>query len=190
MTSVAKANLREIFAKNPDDTARTMLNSQGYEFQENGTIEMNEILSYAHELFDSKVKQIKEAYVRSVWKKLVAGITYSELERLFDELTPTRRCSYSLEAIFTQVPAKVLVNRIAALPNSGKIEFATFLVHRYYLEGSGIIGSLWDDMKKDKNALKKISIGLKSKAKRQKLIDKEMTLEVAKRIDEAVEKMS
>ena len=40
------------------------------------------------------------------------------------------------------------------------------------------------------DVLKRISAGLKSKAKRQKLIDKEMTLEVSKKIDEAVLKMS
>ena len=121
---------------------------------------------------------------------MIAGVTCSELERSFDEVTPTRRCSYANEAIFTQVPTKGMVERIASLPNAGKIEFATFLVHRYYLEGAGIAGSLWDEMKKDKDALEKISSGLKSKARRQKLIDKEMTLEVAKKIDEAVGKMS
>ena len=49
-----------------------------------------------------------------------------------------------------------------------------------------------DDKKRlqGKVALEKISSGLKLKARRQKLIDKEMTLEVAKKIDEAVEKMS
>lgn len=190
VVSVAKANIRDIFGKYSDDAARTMLNSQGYEFQEHGTTEMNAILSYAHQLFDSKVKQTEKEYVKNVWKKLIAGVTCSELERLFDEVTPTRRCSYANEAIFTQVPIKVMVERIASLPNAGKIEFATFLVHRYYLEGAGIAGSLWDEMKKDKDALEKISSGLKLKARRQKLIDKEMTLEVAKKIDEAVEKMS
>lgn len=95
-----------------------------------------------------------------------------------------------MESIFVQVPAKVMVEKIAVLPNATKIEFATFLVHRYYLEGSGIIASVRDEMKKDKDALERISAGLKSKAKRQKLIDKEMTLEVSKKIDEAVLKMS
>lgn len=190
VVSVAKANMREIFGKYPEDVTRTMLNSQGYEFQEHGTTEMNAILSYAHQLFDSKVKQTEKAYIQSVWNKLVAGVTYNELENLFDEITPTRRCSYAMESIFIQVPAKVMVEKIAVLPNATKIEFATFLVHRYYLEGSGIIGSVRDEMKKDKDVLKRISAGLKSKAKRQKLIDKEMTLEVSKKIDEAVLKMS
>lgn len=190
VVSVAKANMREIFGKYPEDVTRTMLNSQGYEFQEHGTTEMNAILSYAHQLFDSKVKQTEKAYIQSVWNKLVAGVTYNELENLFDEITPTRRCSYAMESIFIQVPAKVMVEKIAVLPNATKIEFATFLVHRYYLEGSGIIGSVRDEMKKDKDVLKRISAGLKSKAKRQKLIDKEMTLEVSKKIDEAVQKMS
>lgn len=190
VVSVAKANMREIFGKYPEDVTRTMLNSQGYEFQEHGTTEMNAILSYAHQLFDSKVKQTEKAYIQSVWNKLVAGVTYNELENLFDEITPTRRCSYATECIFIQVPAKVMVEKIAVLPNATKIEFATFLVHRYYLEGSGIIGSVRDEMKKDKDVLKRISAGLKSKAKRQKLIDKEMTLEVSKKIDEAVLKMS
>lgn len=190
VVSVAKANMREIFGKYPEDVTRTMLNSQGYEFQEHGTTEMNAILSYAHQLFDSKVKQTEKAYIQSVWNKLVAGVTYNELENLFDEITPTRRCSYAMESIFIQVPAKVMVDKIAVLPNATKIEFATFLVHRYYLEGSGIIGSVRDEMKKDKDVLKRISAGLKSKAKRQKLIDKEMTLEVSKKIDEAVLKMS
>lgn len=190
VVSVAKANMREIFGKYPEDVSRTMLNSQGYEFQEHGTAEMNAILSYAHQLYDSKVKQTEEAYIKSVWEKLVAGVTCNELEKIFDEVTPTRRCSYAMESIFVQVPAKVMVEKIAVLPNATKIEFATFLVHRYYLEGSGIIASVRDEMKKDKDALERISAGLKSKAKRQKLIDKEMTLEVSKKIDEAVLKMS
>ena len=49
--------------------------------------------------------------------------------------------------------------------------------------------ALEKSLNEDKNALVRISIGLKSKAKRQKLIDKEMTLEVAKKIDETVGKM-
>lgn len=189
VVSVAKANIRKIFSKYPEDEARTMLSSQGYEFLEHGTKEMNAILSFANQLFDSKVKRIEEVYVKSIWEKLVAGVTSGELERLFDKGTPTHRCSYAMEAIFTQVPTKVMVERIASLPNAGKLEFATFLGHRYYLEGSGIAGGLWDEMKKDKDALVKISSGLKSKARRQKLIDKEMTLKIAKKIDEAVGKM-
>ena len=45
-------------------------------------------------------------------------------------------------------------------------------------------------MKSDKDSLVKISAGLKSKARRLKLIDKVMILEVAGKIDEAVMKMS
>ena len=187
---VAKANMREISVKYPDDISRMMLNSQGYEFQEHGTDEMNEILSYAHELFDLKVKQAEELYIKDAWKKLVDGITCNELDRLFDELTPTKRCSYSMESIFKQENPKVMVERIVKLHNVGKIEFATFLVRRYYLEGAGINGNIRDEMKLDRDSLIKISAGLKSSARRLKLIDKEMLLEVASRIDEAVRKMS
>lgn len=83
-----------------------------------------------------------------------------------------------------------MVERIVKLPNVGKIEFATFLVRRYYLEGAGINGNIRDEMKLDRDSLIKISAGLKSSARRLRLIDKEMLLEVASRIDEAVRKMS
>lgn len=190
IVSVAKANMRDIFIKYPYDIARTMLNSQGYEFQEHGTVEMNEILSYANELFDLKIKKTEESYIRGAWAKLTAGITCNELDRLFDESTPTRRCSYSMESIFKQESPKVMIERIVKLPNAGKIEFSTFLVRRYYLEGAGIYGSIREEMKSDKESLVKISTGLKSKARRLKLIDKAMLLEVAGKIDEAVRKMS
>ena len=186
---VAKANIRAIVDKYPMDITRTKLNSQGYEFQDHESEEMKEILSYAHEMYDYGVKQAEEAYVKSVWDRLVPGITCRELDRLFDEVTPTRRCSYDMEGIFWQVSPKEMVNRLVALPNSDKMEFVTFLVHRYYLEGAGIIGGVRNEMKVDKSALEMIASGLKSKARRQKLIDKTVTLEVAKRIDEAVGKM-
>jgi len=60
------------------------------------------------------------------------------------------------------------------------------LVNRYYLNGSGINGFIREEMKVDKNALEKISAGLKSQSRRLTLIDKVMTIAVAKRIDEAV----
>lgn len=187
---VAKANIRKIFVNYPDDVARTMLNSQGYEFLEYATAEMHEILSYANKLYDIKVRQTEQTYIKGVWNKLVAGITCSELNRLFDEITPIKRCSYSREGIFKQESSKVMIERIVKLPNASKIEFILFLINRYYLEGSGINGRISDEMKTDKNSLIKISTGLKSSARRLKLIDKAMLLEVANKIDEAVGKMN
>ena len=100
VVSVAKANIRNIFIKYPDDFAHTMLNTQGYEFQESETEEMKEILSYANQLFNAKVKKVEESYVKGVWEKLTPGITCEDLERLFDKATPTNRCSYSMECVF------------------------------------------------------------------------------------------
>lgn len=69
------------------------------------------------------------------------------------------------------------------------MEFAAFLVERYYLNGPGVMGNVWDEMKADKTNLAKISSTLKIKAKRLKLLDKEKTLYIASKIDEAVFKM-
>jgi hypothetical protein len=69
------------------------------------------------------------------------------------------------------------------------VEFASFIVGRYYLEGAGIIGSIYDEMKADKQNLVKISFLLKKKSKRLRLLDKEKTLFIASKIDEAVAKM-
>ena len=186
IVKVSKANMRQIFRVYPNDIVRITLNTQGYEFLEHDTEEMNEILAYAHHIFDSRVKQMEKAYIKCVWDKLESGITASELNRLLGEITPTRRCSYDMEGVFWQISPKEMIKKIVALPNADKIEFETFLVNRYYLNGSGINGFIREEMKVDKNALEKISAGLKSQSRRLTLIDKVMTIAVAKRIDEAV----
>lgn len=113
----------------------------------------------------------------------------SNLEKWFDEFTPTRRCKYAQETIFTQVQAKKLAEKIAAFSNKAQIEFSNFLVHRYYLEGTYIRESLTLEIKKEENSLTEISKLLKSKARNLKFIDKEMTLAIAGKLDEAVKKM-
>ena len=166
-----------------------MLNSQGYEFLESNTSEMKSIITYAQDLFQQQISRIERDYVVKAWEKVGSDVTRNDLDRLFDELTPTRRCRYGDEGIFIQIATKVMVDKIEALSNASKLEFASFLVARYNLEGSGVIGSVREEMKKDKDALVKISDGLKRRAKRLKLIDKEMTLEIASKMDEAVGKM-
>ena len=69
------------------------------------------------------------------------------------------------------------------------MEFCHFLVERYYLKGSSCLGEIRQEIKQDKEPLGKIANLLKSKAKRQKLIDKENTIRIANRIDEAIGKM-
>ena len=56
-------------------------------------------------------------------------------------------------------------------------------------DGAFIGGTITSEQKADKQPLSKISAILKKRAKRLKLIDKEMTHAVAQKIDEAVAKM-
>ena len=90
------------------------------------------------------------------------------------------------EAIFMQVPPKVLAEKIVSLSNASKIEFSSFLISRYYLKGASIGGTINNEQKADKKPLNEISAILKKRAKRLRLIDKQMTLAVAEKIDEAV----
>lgn len=189
IVSTAKANILAINKANPNEMTRIAMNSQGYEFYESDTKEMMEILSFASSLVQKQSKKLESDFVAKAWAKLEAGMTCSDIENLFDQPTSTHRTHYSYEDIFTQVSPKILANKIVNLPNETKMEFSHFLVSRYYLEGSRILGSLTDEMKKDKDSLHKISDLLKSKAKRLKLIDKEVTLLIASKIDEAVMKM-
>ena len=189
LVSVAKSNVKSIYERYPEEWPRLMLNSQGYEFQEGNSVEMQEISRYVNDLFQKKIGAKEKEYVAGVWHSIGTEITHQELDKLFDVSTPTRRCKYSYEALFVQVKPRVLVDIIVGLTNASKIEFSSFLVSRYFLKGASIGGSLTDEMKADKQALNKISAMLKSRAKRLSLIDKEMTLKVADKIDEAVSKM-
>ena len=189
VVKIAKSNIKDINDKYPDDATRYYLNSQGYEFHESDTDEMREIISFSGELYQKRIKKQEIDYVAGIWQSMNDSLTHSWLNDKFDEATPTRRCSYSMEAIFTQVSPSYLADKLANLSNNAKIEFCHFMIGRYYLKGSNIIGELGKEMKPDKEPLEKISKLLKSKAKRQKLIDKENTLHIASKIDEAIEKL-
>ena len=75
------------------------------------------------------------------------------------------------------------------LSNAAKEEFASFLIERYYLPEMGVIGTIREEKRADKDNLTKISTLLKTHSKRLKLLDKEKTLYIAKKMDEAVAKM-
>lgn len=189
LVSVAKSNVKALFEKYPEDASHIMLSSQGYEFQEGNSAEMLEITMYIHDMFQKKIGAVEKKYVAGVWNSLGTEITQRELDNLFDVSTPTRRCHYSYEAIFMQVHPKVLAEKIVSLSNASKIEFSLFLISRYYLKGTSIGGNINNEQKTDKKPLNEISAILKKRAKRLKLIDKQMTLTVAEKIDEAVGKM-
>ena len=186
---LAKKNITEIFKAYPNDLSRIVTNGQGYEFQESTTEEMREIIGYASSLMQKRMALVEKDYVTEAWNELKAGMSHLDIENLFDRPTSTHRCYYSQEGIFWQVAPKILAEKIVCLPNVTKMEFSYFLMGRYYLEGSGIRGMMREEMKIDKEPLMKISAILKSKAKRLKLLDKEETLFVAGKIDEAVSKM-
>lgn len=185
----AKSNIKAISEKYPDDTVRNHLNSQGYEFHEHNTDEMREIVSYLGELNHKRIKKQETDYVATVWESMDDNMTYGWLYDKFKQSTPTRRCAYSMEAIFVQVSPTFMANKLACLSNGAKMEFCHFLVERYYLKGSSCLGEIRQEIKQDKEPLEKIANLLKSKAKRQKLIDKENTIRIANRIDEAIGKM-
>ena len=132
---------------------------------------------------------MEKQYVADAWNRLSSGMTHGDIDNLFDQPTPTHRCHYSQEGIFWQVSPKVLTEIILSLSNATELEFSFFLSSRYYLKDSQIIGTLYSEMKTDKESLGRISMALQSKAKRLKLIDKEATLRIASKMDEAVEKM-
>ena len=185
----AKSNIKAISEKYPDDTVRNHLNSQGYEFHEHNTDEMREIVSYLGELNHKRIKKQETDYVATVWESMDDNMTYGWLYDKFEQSTPTRRCAYSMEAIFVQVSPTFMANKLACLSNGAKMEFCHFLVERYYLKGSSCLGEIRQEIKRDKEPLEKIANLLKSKAKRQKLIDKENTIRIVNRIDEAIGKM-
>ena len=185
----AKSNIKAISEKYPDDTVRNHLNSQGYEFHEHNTDEMREIVSYSGELNHKRIKKQETDYVATVWESMDDNMTYGWLYDKFKQSTPTRRCAYSMEAIFVQVSPTFMANKLACLSNGAKMEFCHFLVERYYLKGSSCLGEIRQEIKQDKEPLEKIANLLKSKAKRQKLIDKDNTIRIANRIDEAIGKM-
>lgn len=185
----AKSNIKAISEKYPDDTVRNHLNSQGYEFHEHNTDEMREIVSYLGELNHKRIKKQETDYVATVWESMDDNMTYGWLYDKFEQSTPTRRCTYSMEAIFVQVSPTFMANKLACLSNGAKMEFCHFLVERYYLKGSSCLSEIRQEIKQDKEPLEKIANLLKSKAKRQKLIDKENTIRIANRIDEAIGKM-
>ena len=189
VVSTAKKNIECIYKTYPDDWSRVMLNGQGYEFKESGSAEMKAILSYAAMLFQKRVNKLEKEYVMKVWNSLGPDTTRDSLNAQFDQPTPTRRCHYSDESIFTQVSPRVMANKIVALPNAAKEEFASFLIERYYLPEMGVIGTIMEEKRADKDNLAKISAFLRTRSKRLKLLDKEKMLYIAKKMDQAVEKM-
>ena len=189
VVSNAKRTIIKIHKIYPNDIARLALNSQGYEFQESDSTEMKDILSFASSLLQKQIERIEKEYIVNAWDRLVPGMTLSEIEALFDQSKPTHLRRYSMDDIFTQASPKSIAEKIVALPSATKLEFAHFLMGRYYLKGTGIVGTLSAEMMKDKESLGKISRILKSKAKRLKLIEKEQTLLIASKMDEAAAKM-
>ena len=150
---------------------------------------MKAILSYAAMLFQKRVNKLEKEYVMKVWNSLGPDTTRDSLNAQFDQPTPTKRCHYSDESIFTQVSPRVMANKIVALPNAAKEEFASFLIERYYLPEMGVIGTIMEEKRADKDNLAKISAFLRTRSKRLKLLDKEKMLYIAKKMDQAVEKM-
>ena len=189
VVSIAKKSISNIHKKYPNDIARLALNSQGYEFQESDSTEMKDILSFASSLLQKQIERIEKGYIVNAWNRLVPEMTISEIAALFDQPKPTHLHHYSMENIFTQVSPQIIAEKIVSLPNATKLEFAHFLISRYYLKGGGIRGTISTEMKKDKESLIKISDILKSKAKRLKLIEKEQTLLIASKMDEAIAEM-
>lgn len=189
VVSVAKSNINDIYRKFPDDLQRTMMNGHGYEFLESQSSEMKKIVSYASGLFQKRINKQEKEYVQKVWDSLGPDTTFESLNRQFDEAIPTNQCTYSMKCIFKQVSPRMLAEKIVALPNSAKNEFARFLVNRYYLKESGVMGTISIEMRGDKQNLARLSALLKKSAKRLKLLDKENTLLVASKIDEAVAKL-
>lgn len=189
VVSTAKANIAAIQKKYPNDFPRLAMNGQGFEFQESNSNEMKDVLSFASSFVQKQIEKTEKEYVVKAWEKLSPGMTHSDIDNMFDIPTPTHRTHYSYESLFTQVTPKVMAKKLLSLPNDTKMEFSYYLVSRYYLKGSSIIGELTEGMKKDKGALEKISTILKAKAKRLKLIEKEVTLIMASKMDEAVVKM-
>lgn len=189
LVGMAKSNIKAIYEKYPKELSRIALDPRGYKFQALDSAEMQEILQYVNVLFQKKIEAWKQEYVAGVWNSIGTEITLQELNKLFDVSTPTRRSKYSYEAIFTHVHPRVLVDRIVRLSNASKNEFSSFIVSRYFLKGASIAGTLTDGMKEDKQSLFQVSAMLKSRARRLSLIDKAMTLKVAKKIDEAVVKI-
>lgn len=189
VVSTAKKSIAELYKKYPNEFQRTQLSDRGYEFQESRTEEMKEIISYAGKLFQKRANEIEKEYVQQVWNNIGPDTTHESLNKQFEELVPNRQNTYAMKSIFTQVSPRDLASRIAALPNAAKIEFSHFLIERYYLEGYGVITQIDNEQKTDKTNLAKISTILKSKAKRLKLLDKEKTLLITSKIDEAVAKM-
>ena len=165
------------------------MSDRGYEFQELRTPEMEEIVSYYTMLYQKRTDKIEKGYVQFVWSHIGPETTCESLNAQFEEFTPNRQGTYSMKSIFTQVSPREIATRIVALPNAAKEEFSHFLIRRYYLEGCGIMAQINNEVKADKDNLAKISTILKSKARRLKLLDKEKTLLIVSKIDEAVSKM-
>lgn len=187
---IAKSNIKKIKEKYPDDMGRMFLNSQGYEFHESGSKEMENIKAYAGSLFQEELNKKEAEYVINVWKELNDDSTCSWLNAKFEEATPDKHCAYSMKGIFFHVKPAYMAEKLAGLSNPAKIEFCKFLVGRYYLKGSCIRGEINGGMKIDKETIEKISAMLKSKAKKKKLIDKDNILLIASKLDEAVENIN
>ncbi len=188
VVSIAKRSIDKINKKYPNDMVRLMPNGQGYEFQDYNSSEMQDILSYASSHFQKQIDRMEEEFIVRAWDELEAGMTHRDIETLFDQPKPIHQRTYAMENIFTQVSPEAIAKKIVALPNATKLEFSYFLMGRYFLVG-GMTGIISSEMKKDKASLIKLSTILKSKAKRLKFIEKEQTLLIASKIDEAIAKM-
>ncbi len=189
IVKVAKKTIEHINNTFNGDFSRIHLDSRGYEFQEAKTDEMQEIIEYAREKYLDQIKVVERGYVANVWNGLNGEITQKQILEKFEAITPSRRCSYNMEGIFHQVKPEVIVDKILSFSNESRLEFMWFLMGRYYLDGCGIRGDIRSEMKEDKSSLIKISAMLKSRAKRKRLIEKETTMMISAKIDEAINKM-
>lgn len=179
----AKQNIANIHRHYPNDLSRLYQSNQGYEFQDADSAEMRELVEYSQGLCQEAVRIQEDDYVKSVWDKFGQDANQINLSKLFAESTPTRRCTYAMNSIFIQVSPRIIVSKILAMSNERKLDFSFFILERYN-------GVLYEDMKSDIPALEAISKLLKSRAKRLRLIDKQVVLRISDNIDTAVLKLS
>lgn len=179
----AKQNIANIYRHYPNDLSRLYQSNQGYEFQDADSAEMRELVEYSQGLCQEAVRKQENDYVKSVWDKFGQDANHINLSKLFAESTPTRRCTYAMNSIFIQVSPRIIVSKILALSNERKWDFSFFILERYN-------GVLYEEMKSDIPALEAISKLLKSRAKRLRLIDKQVVLRISDNIDTAVLKLS
>lgn len=163
--------------------------SWGKQWQGSDIPEMKQLITYARQKGQESLSVFDNQYCRIFWESL----TDDKVDNITDYFRTTimsGQSSYEFISIFKDVDPIKTAAGILSVSNKSKDDLKWFLKGRYYLDGSGMQGSIGDCHLQDLEVLKRIKSELSQKVSTLQLIDKWSVTELIKVLEECESKLS